>query len=315
LSYDPTVVKMNRILTINTHADRFKYEQSHIDSENGEIVFEGAIDLNGFPTPLSGDRPLVGYAGDFIGDCADTTIFKVNYFFTFDEFRGNVDVADELKIEGRIVDTPNRKIGFNIDEDSIMLKKDSTTSVDISLDLGEIDSLEYWKVKATLNSDSVTISNVTGNSSVEADVTNAEDNGYYIELNVRDDSITKFNIEFSSFKYDSSDIELTLETVETTECVCATNFPSYKAELNNIQTVDTTSSVEAIIDESLFINGQIVPLNKPITVDVYNVIGSKVDSRVCNINDVYDLNRLRKGIYIIKVTTNDVTKIYKKINN
>lgn len=316
LSYDPDVVKMNRILTINTHADRFEYTQSFVDGEIGEIVFEGAIDLQGFPTPLSGDRPLVGFAGNFIGECVDTTVFRVNYFFAYDEFNGNVDVSDELVISGDIVDKPSRTISFAIENEDIKLKKDSSALVDINLDLGEMSSLEHWRVKAVLSSDSVTISNVLGNSSIEVkNVTDTNDNGYYIELKVKDNSIPKFNIEFSSFKYDSSDIELTLETVETTECICATNFPSYKAGLNNLQSVDTTSSVETIIDESLFYNGQIVPLYKPVTVDIYNVIGSKVDSQVCNINDVYDLNRLRKGIYIIKVTTDNVTKIYKKINN
>src|SRR6056300_1350731 len=119
LSYDPEVVRMNRVLTINTFADRFKYKKSNADGDNGEIIFEGAVDLKGFPNPLSGSLPLVGFAGDFIGDCNDTVVFGINYFFPFDDFKGSVDADTSLEIAGRIVDKPSRSIGFDIEDTEI----------------------------------------------------------------------------------------------------------------------------------------------------------------------------------------------------
>jgi len=316
LSYDPAVIKMNKILTINTHADGFQYTQMHTDGETGEIVFEGAVDLKGFPKPISGDRPLIGFGGNFIGDCFDSTVVKVNYFFTFDDFKGSVDADSELEIIGSIVDKPTRAISFEIMEDHINLKKDSITKVNVNLDLGEMSSLEYWKIKANIDSDSVRIDSVNVKGAAELiDVTNSEDNGYYIELKVNDATDVGFELSLLSSKIDSSEVRLDLETVETTECICATNFPNYDKTFYNLETEDTTSSVDYSLMDYTFENGILFSKSNSINIDVYSIVGRRVDSKVCNVNDVYDLNLLGKGIYIIKVTTDNVTKIYKKINN
>lgn len=316
INYDPEVVKINRVLTINTFADRFKYKKSNADGENGEIVFEGAVDLKGFPNPLSGDMPLVGFAGDFIGSCNDTAVIGVNYFFPFDDFKGSVDADTTLEIAGRIVDKPSRSIGFEIDDSEMILKQDSSAKLNVNLDLGELSSLEFWQVKFSFDTDSITIVEIEGNNSINIEnVTPDGDNGYLVDMKVLNNDDTDIILDIKSHKYDTADVNLKIETVTTTECVCATRFPNTEYSFTNMQSEDSVSTSVNYFAEYDNVNGIIIPKSGGINVQVYNVLGNKIDEMYCDVNSVYDTNRLKEGIYFIKVTTRNNTKIYKKINN
>ena len=52
-----------------------------------------------------------------------------------------------------------------------------------------------------------------------------------------------------------------------------------------------------------------LPTDTEIKIVLYDILGNKIDEEICNVNSVYDSNRLRKGIYFIKVTTSDLIKI------
>ena len=316
LNYNPEVVKINRVLTINTFADRFKYKKSNADGENGEIVFEGAVDLKGFPNPLSGDMPLVGFAGDFIGTCNDTAVIGVNYFFPFDDFKGSVDADTTLKIAGKIVDKPSRSIGFEIEDSEIILKQDSSVSLNVNLDLGELSSLEFWQVRFSLDTDSISIESIEGNNSINIDnVTPNGDNGYLVDMEVLNIENTDIMLQIKSHKYDTADVNLKIETVTTTECACATRFPESDFKFTNMKSKDSVSTNVDYFVEYDNVNGIIIPKTEALNIQVYNVLGNKIDEKYCNVNSVYDTNRLKEGIYFIKVTTSNNTKIYKKINN
>lgn len=316
LNYNPEVVKINRVLTINTFADRFKYKKSNADGADGEIVFEGAVDLKGFPNPLSGDMPLVGFAGDFIGTCNDTAVIGVNYFFPFDDFKGSVDADTTLKIAGRIVDKPSRSIGFEIEDSEIILKQDSSVSLNVNLDLGELSSLEFWQVRFSLDTDSISIESIEGNNSINIDnVTPNGDNGYLVDMEVLNTENTDIMLQIKSHKYDTADVNLKIETVTITECACATRFPESDFKFTNKQSKDSVSTSVDYFDEYDNVNGLIIPKTETVIIQVFNVLGNKIDEIYCDVNNVYDTNRLKEGIYFIKVTTSNNTKIYKKINN
>ena len=316
LSYDPEVVRMNRVLTINTFADRFKFKKSNADGEKGEIVFEGAVGLQGFPNPLSGNLPLVGFAGDFIGSCNDTAIIGINYFFPFDDFKGSVDADTTLEIAGTIVDKPSRSIGFEIEESEMILKKDSSANLNVNLNLGELSSLEFWQVRFVLDTDSISIDEIVGNNSVEiSNVTLEDDNGYLVDMKILDTEETNIMLNLKSSKYDTADVRLNIETVTTTECACATRFPGAEFAFTNEQSEDSVSTSVDYFVEYNNINGLIIPKTEGINIQVYNILGNKIDEMYCNVNNVYDSNKLKEGIYFIKVTTSNNTKIYKKINN
>jgi hypothetical protein len=82
-----------------------------------------------------------------------------------------------------------------------------------------------------------------------------------------------------------------------------------------MQSKDSVSTNVDYFVEYDNVNGIIIPKTEALNIQVYNVLGNKIDEKYCDVNNVYDTNRLKEGIYFIKVTTSNNTKIYKKINN
>jgi hypothetical protein len=318
ISYDPNIVQMSEKYFINTISQLFEFKNVLFDSERGEIVFDGMLSTKIDATPVAGDMPLVAFGGDFIGACDEVAEFKVKYFYPLDGFRGEVDSLNGLTIAGNIVDKPSRAIGFDFANDEQLLKKDSTITIPIDLQLGELKSLDYWKAKISIDADSIDISSIKGSSFVDVrNVTKADANSYFVEFGVDSSVGAKLFIDLHSAKADSALINLTMETVETTECACVTRFPSSSYSVSNMKTADSPTDVADDYNaEYELLNGVIVPRQGvPLNIKVYNVSGMRIDDAVCNINQVYDTKQLGFGVYFVKVTLKNKTQLIKIINN
>lgn len=320
INYDPEVVVMNRPLFIGTVSNYFEYKSIETDVQRGEIVFDGSSKINGSSVAVAADLPLFAIAGDFIGDCDDEVLFTINYIF-FPEFKGEIEIQEGLVLKGNIVDKPTREIGYKIESTDRKIKKDSSLKVEVELKLGELTSLEYWKSKITVDTDSVSIDNITGTSNVEIlDMTKDDDNGYLIEYKVLGTDNTKLFIETKSHKVDSAIINISIETIETTECICATRFPSSNFSITNQETkLQDTTTISSIVntysDKFEFINGNIIPTTEPIDIELYNINGMLIEKKSCNVNERYNTKQDRLGVYFIKVTSKEITRIIKIINN
>lgn len=318
ISYDPKIVRMNQKLFTNTLARFFEYKNMIFDSERGEIVFDGLVDFKGNLRSVAGDLPLFAVAGDFIGKCGEEAKFKVNYY-KFYGFNGTIDSTSGITIVGNIVEKPNRVLGFKVSDDIRSLKKDSTIVYEVNLNMGILDSLNYWKIKLSADNDSLDIQNIRTSNNVDLlNITKGNDNSYLLELKVNNSEAPKLFFDVKSFKSDSSIFNLEFETIETTECICATTFLNSTIVIENLETkkVDTTTSaVEQDISSDFYLlNNKIVAMST-LDIEVYNISGVKVDKENCNINEVYNTEQLAKGIYFIKITSKDVIKTIKIINN
>lgn len=318
IQYDPEVVQMNQKLFNNTISQFFEYKDVTFDSERGEIVMDGLLTTKVNAPPVAGDMPLVAFSGKFIGQCEETANFKVNYFYPIDGFKGKIDTIKSISVKGKIVDKPTRSIGYKIDAENREIVKDSTIVIPISLDLGELTNLNYWETKINLNIDSLEIGTIVGTSSVEIEkVTKPDSNSYLVEYKVLDNIEPKLFIELKSFKKDSSQIKLDLETIKTSECICATRFPSSSVIITNLQTKDSivNTSVEEYNPDYEIVNNMIIPKTGSLNIEVYNINGMLIGSKVCNVNQVYDTKQDVLGIYFVKITSKDKTRIIKIINN
>lgn len=317
IEYNPDVVQMNQQLYTNTMSQFFKFKNTTFDKERGEIIMEGYVSFDAFPNPVSGDYPLVAFGGTFVGDCDEDAEFKVKYFYPIDGFKGEVDTINNISIKGIIADKPERKLGFIIDDSERYIKSDSSISIDVNVDLGIMESLDYWQTRVTIDKDSLNLSEVIGTNSILVEkVTKEEHNSYLIDLKIVDSEELSFKLNITSNKKDSALVNIKMETVENTDCICATNFPESSFEISNLETKDTViiASVNKV-DDLVYNNGVIRSQGKRLTVEVYNYTGLMIDSEVCDFNKVYDTKLLKQGIYFIKVTDGNNTEILKKINN
>jgi len=318
LNYDPEIVSMNQKLFINTVSNYFEHKNIIFDVERKEIVFDGIASIKGNPNPISVDLPLFAVAGDFIGDCDDEALFTVNYIY-FPEFKGEIEVQDGITIKGDIVDKPTREISFKVLETERLIKKDSSLTVEVELKLGELNSLEFWKTEISIDTDSLDIDNITGSSSIEIlEVTKSEEDGYLVDFRVIDNENPKLLIELTSHKTDSSIVNIDLTTIETTECICATRFPSSSFNIINLETKveDTnTTNIEYYSDSYEIVNGNIIATKNSVDIEVFNINGVLLEKKYCNINQVYNTKQNKLGMYFIKITSDNRTKIIKQINN
>ena len=315
IEYNPDVVQMNQQLYTNTMSQFFKYKSATF--EKGEIIMEGLVSFDAYPTPVSGDMPLVAFAGKFIGDCEEDAYFKVKYFYPIDSFKGTVDTIKDITIKGVIVDKPNRKLGFTTTNTNTKIKADSTVLINIGVDLGVMDSIDYWQTRLTIDNDSLSLLEVVGTESVIIEkVTKDQNNSYLIDLKVLNKNDLNFTLSINSNKVDSALVNVNLETVESTECICATNFPKSSFILNNLDTKDTVvkSTVERNIDY-VYSNGVIMSRNERLNIEVYNYAGLLIDSSICDFNKVYDTKLLKQGLYFIKVTNGNKLETLKITNN
>lgn len=318
ISYDPTIVQMNQKLFVNTIAQFFEYKDVKFDSERGEIIVDGLVSSSINTPPVAGDLPLIAFGGDFIGKCDEVAKFKIKYIYPIDGFKGNIENSStDLDIVGKIVDKPTRELSYSFDSNKMSLKKDSTIEIPVNLNLGEMNNLDYWKAKISIDIDSVSISSIKGNSSVVIDsVTKTEKNNYIVVFKVLDNTKPQLIIDVSSFKYDSSVINIDFETIETSECVCATRFPSNNFTVNNLQS--KSGEVESSVKynpEYEIVNNMIIPRTESLLIQVYNINGMELDNKKCNVNQVYNLNDYNLGIYFIKITSKTNSKLIKIINN
>lgn len=316
LEYNPDVVRIDeQVLSNGTLSKFFKYINA--SWTRGEIVMEGLVSLDAFPNPVNGDMPLVAFQGTFIGKCEEDAYFKVKYFYPIDGFKGTIDTIKDITIKGTIADKPDRKLGFIVDKSIREITYDSTISINVGVDLGIMESLDYWQTRITIEEDSLSLIEVVGTESLIIDsVTAEEGNSYLIDLKVLNSDNLNFTVKVNSNKKDSSLVKMKLETVNSTECICATNFPQSSFEINNLKTKDTVvkSTVENVTD-LIYSNGVIMSRDKQLNIEVYNYSGLLIDEQICSFNKVYDTKLLKQGIYFIKVTDGNKTKILKIINN
>lgn len=317
IEYNPDVVQMNQQLYTNTMSQFFKFKDATFDKERGEIIMEGFVSFDAFPNPVSGDLPLVAFGGKFIGECEQDAYFKVKYFYPIDGFKGTIDTIKDITIKGTIADKPERKLGFIVDKSLREITYDSTISINVGVDLGIMESLDYWQTRITIEEDSLSVIDVVGNESISIEnFRKEENNSYLIDLKVLNKDNLNFTFKVNSDKKDSSLVKMKLETVNSTECICATNFPQSSLEINNHKTKDTIvkSTVENVTD-LIYSNGVIMSRDKQLNIEVYNYSGLFIDEQICSFNKVYDTKLLKQGIYFIKVTDGNKTKILKIINN
>lgn len=316
IEYNPDIVQMNQQFYTSTMSQFFQFKNTTFDKERGEIIMEGFVSLDAYPNPVSGNYPLVAFGGTFIGDCEQDADFKIKYFYPIDGFKGSIDTIKDISIKGVIADKPERKLAFIPTKENLSIKADSSIVVNIGLDLGIMNTLDYWRTRITIENDSLSLLEVNGNNSIVVkNVTKEDQNSYLVDLEVLDKEDLNLELIINSIKKQASNVNINLETVESTECICATNFPESSFVIENKETKDSVVSSVRSVKDLVYSNGVIRSIDKTLIIEVYNYTGAMIESEICNFNKVYDTNLLDKGIYFIKVTDGSNTEIIKKINN
>lgn len=172
LNYDSTKLRFHSALYLNTLAEFFEFKQVGFFS-NGSIV--GAV-ANLSMNPVSGDRPLIGFLGDYISKCPDSVEVSIDYIEFTDEFKKTVENQNGYVI-AKVADKPERYFKLSVSsggdttlidslssEASLSVKaeqgiEESITSLEMLISLKAFDNYEIRKIepadKSILNIESI----------------------------------------------------------------------------------------------------------------------------------------------------------------
>lgn len=116
LSYDSTKLRFHSALYLNTLAEFFEFKQVGF-FRDGHI--RGAVATLGMQ-PVAGDRPLVGFLGDFIGDCHDSVMILFDYLEFTDEFKKKI-IYENGFVAAVTADKPDRYFQLTADSDTTVI--------------------------------------------------------------------------------------------------------------------------------------------------------------------------------------------------
>lgn len=116
LSYDSTKLRFHSALYLNTLAEFFEFRQVGFH-RGGHIT--GAVATMGMQ-PVAGDRPLVGFLGDFIEPCHDSVMIVFDYLEFTDEFKKKI-IYENGFVAGVVADKPDRYFKLTANSDTTFI--------------------------------------------------------------------------------------------------------------------------------------------------------------------------------------------------
>ncbi|MCX7736017.1 MAG: hypothetical protein N2319_04830 [Candidatus Kapabacteria bacterium] len=134
ISYDSVKFKFHSPVYLNTLAEFFDIKDVNF-GKKGLVRGYASVGLLG--SQISGNRPLIGIYGDYLGSCADSSEIKLNYIEFTDEFKKVIRSYKPTMVQAVEVDKPNRYLKTDFELNSISdLRKDTIIDIKINLEMG-----------------------------------------------------------------------------------------------------------------------------------------------------------------------------------
>jgi len=310
IDYDNEKIDFHTFLDLNTLTQNFQYKGANFFNSEGYL--EGyAVNLTG--TPVSGNKPLFGLFGDYIGDCHDTTYITVNYLDFTDEFVRKYEVFIDAEVIASVEDKEDRflKAAFEVDTVSSFndeLKAEALIMLETNPGL-RLESAMFEM--SVTNSELYQLETV---SSISEDV--------FINDVVNEDNVLKFRAFFNesfetqlAFKAELKQLDKTFETadlvcniISVNECSCITRLFNDNAVVKGVEE-DTSTSVVDFFEKGINSyydknNEVFIYETESIGIDfieIYNLNGNLLDVNNKLLNRaVIDVSNYSIGTYILR---------------
>ncbi len=252
LRYNPEKIRFNTAIWNNTLSENITGEFSKAMSfgagENGNIIEGYAVVLNISQPPLTGDQPLFGIAGEFQGDCIDTSHIYLEYIEFTDEFKPAVAQSASFTVKAVAKDEPERYFRPVLPEDTLKFDEDSIREVDLMFDYGsDTKATELiFEIKIADENEFIlkNLHPIDQNFVIndEEEVEGGIRVKASIEGNIKKKNVLKAGIK--QIKNDDVLSNLTVDVIDTDECSCVTREGSSTMTLRGYRTEDTTSVIE-----------------------------------------------------------------------
>lgn len=318
ISYDSVKFRFHSPIYLNTLAEFFDIKDVNFGKKG---LVRGYASVGLFGSQISGNRPLIGIYGDYLGSCADSSEIKLNYIEFTDEFKKVIRSYQPVMVQAVEIDKPNRYLKTDFEINSISdLRKDTIIDIKINLEMGtqiKVDTAaieikdDNKKLIAFENFELSKDLEFISNEYIDSSFLNIKfkfksNSSQFINLKIRvnenktDSSIIKVNPIYTNYcscvkrHFGDSIIVKTKEKIDTTTVVFEEN--------NRIEN-KTIISYYDYHTESFILN-----FKENITGDLklYNICGSFINEKKFDWSNkiILEGNYLNKGIYLGIINTN-----------
>ncbi len=325
LSFDSTKLRFHSALYLNTLAEFFEFKQVGF-SRKGQII--GAIATMGM-YPVAGQRPLIGFLGDYIGECKDSAWIVFDYLEFTDEFTRKV-VFENNFVEALVADKPDRYFKLVADSDTTVIDTnaqrasfkiiahqgiDSTLSkLDIKLLTGNFDNFYVESVESA-DSDLLTIDSLR----ITADTV---DISFFVNGKLNNKEIAVISIAEKEKAEEVAEILIKPVDIDD-DCSCFKQLISSTHYIKSAEKKqDTTTSVTDFKADELFeyysaMNNEWIVENRSngdCKIMIYDAKGNQVMQKQCYVGiSRISLDRFATGVYYGIIQYSNYKKIKMKI--
>ncbi|TAL69533.1 MAG: T9SS type A sorting domain-containing protein [Bacteroidetes bacterium] len=251
--YNPTKVNVSGVgLTVNTLSQFF-------DNDNDTHIFRSSSDsglieghygtFSSYPA-YGSNMPLIAFTGKFLGNCPDTSYFRLESLTFTLEFKKIMDVSGKyVVVKAEIADKPNRSITAGFVNDTVMFgEEDSIGIATAKINVTNNKQLENIEFEIVTN-DSVDfriedVSSMSGKLLIDNKLKIA--NGYKIYTTALEDfgDDTIFAIKIKELKRTKNVKigELILRPVKVNDCACVVDLNEGITYIKGNIEKDTTST-------------------------------------------------------------------------
>lgn len=226
LLYNPDKIQFHTALPLNTLAEFFDYNKADF-SEKGKIIFTVSQWLSNIP--ISGDRPLYAFLGNFLGICPDTSWVNLDYIEFTDEFKKTITEVSNGLVNAEILYDDSRYLQTKFEIDTLeFLKDDQEKNIQVLFDVKP--GLRINNLKLDIENENPSQFDIVQINSLNEYliIDSVQENDGKIEayLTILNDTLAGINMNITIIEKFKSDTlsQLSITPTQVNECTCVSKL-------------------------------------------------------------------------------------------
>lgn len=318
IKYDRSKLYFNSTITTNTLSEFASYAHVSFGLEYGKLFGAG---INN--TPLTGNKELIGFYGDYIGDlCNDSALVEIEYIEFTDEYQKSVNKLDTIWIKPVKNDvTYNAEIKFPNNE--YIYDSTITNILPIEMNFSKVKYLDVIGLNIYSENQSYNLiyKNINDNFKINEIAKTANSISLQIE-NIKNidlsGNIRFFDIELTkNINETDTNSRIFVKPIKLSDCDCfddrkVTNdsirIKYIRSNVTNVEDIDNSIEVTSYLDK-IQVNSNFEIIKR---IQLFNSVGNIVVDEFIDNSNYYTDNIFSNGVYLVRIWT-DKQVINKKI--
>lgn len=324
VAYDPSMIKFETPIYINTLSEFFEWKDISFGLDYGKVKGYALANL-----PFGGNKPLIGFLGKYIHDCDVATPLVLEYLEFTDDFKKSVIASDTLWVKPNIVENPDYFYNISLEEEVFVFKKEDTKLFRAEIEYVSNASGEELGFEIRVDTDNYLIESIQPiNSSFEILEQNVLQNGLNlkVKLNIELTDNFEFSILLRELRKDSNQTyKLDVVPLQLSECNCVSMYNGDFVEIKTV--IDGQDTTVSAIDDKYYSNHiQVLTEDVYITIDnqsattmkavhLFNYEGKLVKSFTDIAQKRYSIDKsnLTPGVYFLNILMSDSEFVKKTV--